>query len=299
MKSKPEWMLPIAEIADAAIFEILSPEQGVMLPDWPTFSRLFGGIRKREFTILCGSTGAGKTQFLANISAQLMRLKVKHLVMSVETGHTDYVKRVMGILAGKDMNNGERMDKDALNKIVARHLEHFSSDILNLSLYDNRVKVETLLENLTEAAEMGCKMAFIDNINFFMEVTSAQNSVIEMDRVIHEVVIWCKQHDMHVIMVMHPRKPESNSAGSGRVLHEFDIKGSSTAVQEAANVILLNRPRAKDVQSGAYAATDRQLTLQKMRKRGMYAHKTIKFSFNGVSYTDTGKVTNGLDRDDK
>ena len=126
----------------------------------------------------------------------------------------------------------------------------------------------------------GSKIAIIDNLNFFLEVTSQQNAVIEMDRVIHELIIFCKQVPIHVIMVMHPKKTDG-----GRVESEFDIKGSSTAVQEAHNVLLWNRPHPDLIKMGRASEGDRELKLAKMRRRGRYVHRRLIIKAkNGVQY---------------
>ena len=69
---------------------------------------------------------------------------------------------------------------------------------------------------------------------------------------------------------------------------EFDIKGSATSVQEAQNVFLFNRPKPKDVNNGRANKDDRELTLQKMRRRGMHTHKTIIFNSEGTRYVEKG-----------
>ena len=117
------------------------------------------------------------------------------------------------------------------------------------------------------------------NLNFFMEVKRAQDSNIEMDRVIHELIILCKQIDIHIVMVQHPKKTDD-----GRVESEFDIKGSSAAVQEAHNVFLLNRPKSKDIADGIRETTDRELKIAKLRRRGKYVGKSILFSIMGGKY---------------
>lgn len=161
------------------------------------------------------------------------------------------------------------------------------SECLNLSLYDNRFPVETLMADiLWHVKNKNCKIAFIDNLNFFMEVTSAQNQIIEMDRVIHELIIFCKQIDVHLIMVMHPKKTEH-----GRVESEFDIKGSSTSVQEAHNVFLFNRPHPELIKNSVACENDRELKIVKMRRRGKSVGKRLIFGcIDSVSYTEKAVV---------
>jgi len=128
----------------------------------------------------------------------------------------------------------------------------------------------------------GVKVCFIDNLNFFMEVTSAQQSIVEMDRVIHELIMFCKRTPVHIVMVMHPKKTVD-----GRVESEFDIKGSSTSVQEAQNVILFNRPKEQLIDEGMATWGDRELTIAKMRRRGAaVGAKIILRGIDGVHYKE-------------
>lgn len=259
--------------------ELLRPPPSIQLPDWPAFNRAVGGFRSREFSILCGSTGSGKTTFLSNISAQLLKQGVKHFVMSVETGHTDFLKRVMSVFANQDLNTGEAIEPERIARIHTLHDKYLESDAIELSLYEDRVSVEQLLYDLRFMHEMkGCKVAMIDNLNFFMEVTRASDAIVEMDRVVHSLILLCKQLDIHVVMVMHPKKTD----GEARVLSEFDIKGSSTAVQEAHNVFLFNRPS----RDSKLPATSRELRIAKMRRRGRFVGHTIIFNVNATTYRE-------------
>src|SRR5581483_2305404 len=248
--------LNMREVYKEAIIELGLPYPSINLNDWPLWNAMTGGFRMREFTILCGSTGAGKTTFLANLSAQLLKQKQKHFVMSVETGHTDFMKRVMSVLAGRDLNTGDPVSAEVIARIHMRNAEHLESDTIEFSLYDNRVPVEQLMHDIRYMVKKGCKIAMLDNLNFFMEVTRSADQIIEMDRVVHELIIFCKQVDVHIIMVMHPKKTMNT-----RVESEFDIKGSSTAVQEAHNIFLFNRPKPDDVKNGVRDQFQRELTL--------------------------------------
>lgn len=272
-----------AELYPDAMAELLTPFPSVALDTFPSFNRLIGGLRPREFSILCGATGVGKTTFVANVSASLLVSKVPHFVASVETGATDFVKRVISVLDDRDLNTG---DPTPINDAIALNAKYgglVASSDLHLSLYDNRFSVAQLMSDIANMVKThGIKLAIIDNLNFFLEVTSATQSVVEMDRVIHELIIFCKRVDVHVLMIMHPKKTES-----GRVESEMDVKGSSTAVQEAHNIFLLNRPSEKSLANGMALKQDRELKIAKMRRRGRASGMSIILkSASGVKYTE-------------
>lgn len=286
---KPREILPphalnMRQVFRQAIHELGVPPPAVKLNDWPLWNSMTGGLRSKEFTIFCGPTGAGKTTFLANISAQLLKQRVKHFVMSVETGHTDFMKRILSVLEGRDVNTGDALHASEIARISANHSEHIESGVIEFSLYDNRVPVEQLMADIRHMVEIqGCKIAMIDNLNFFMEVTRAADTLIEMDRVIHELIIFCKQVDVHIIMVMHPRKTQN-----GRIESEQEIKGSSTAVQEAHNVFLFNRPKREDIDDGVRTPFQRELLLNKMRRRGQHVGRAIVFDSFSTRYVEKG-----------
>lgn len=263
--------------------EMLTPVPAIPLLDYPHLTRVIGGFRPREFSILAGSTGTGKTTLVANWSKSLLKQGVPHFVASVETGHTDFMRRTMSAMVGEDCNTGEPIPLYKVKKMVEDHKSKYEN--LHLSLYDNRFSVEELMNDIAWHVEKHqCKVAFIDNLNFFLEVTRAADQIVEMDRVIHELIIFCKQVDVHVVMVMHPKKTDN-----GRVESEFDIKGSSTAVQEAHNVFLFNRAGADMIDQGLATKSDREIKIAKMRRKGKaHGQRLILKSTDGVSYFEGG-----------
>jgi hypothetical protein len=92
--------------------------------------------------------------------------------------------------------------------------------------------------------------------------------------------MFAKKIPMHTILVVHPKKTDD-----GRVTSEFDIKGSSTAVQECANVILFNRPTKDQIERGHHE-NHRELVFKKIRKRGYYTNKPIWLSYQNGHYSE-------------
>jgi replicative DNA helicase len=274
----------ISEGLTDALTDILVPAPSVKVLQMPTFSRLTGGFRPNEFTILCGSTGTGKTTLLANWSDSLVTQEVPHFVASVETGRHDFIRRIISARIGRDWNTGDAVPLEEIRAVMNEgEMERLRRAKLYLSLYDNRFSIETLMHDIQYMVEThGVKVCFIDNLNFFMEVTAATQAVVEMDRVIHELIIFCKHTPVHIVMVMHPKKTLD-----GRVESEFDIKGSSTAVQEAQNVLLFNRPKEEFIEQGIATWGDRELLITKMRRRGSaVGSRIILKGFDGVQYKE-------------
>lgn len=280
---------PISQVYVDALRELSVEHPAAKLRDWTRFNQLTGGFRTREFTILCGPTGAGKTTLLANLVAQLLLSGIKTFIASVETGDADFVKRVMSVVAGRDMNTGDAVPVSVLKQFNADHGKLFQGLGAYLSSYTDRVSHEKLLADTRWHVEKrGVQVAIYDNLNFFMEVVPDRQQVLEMDRVVHDFIIFAKNVPVHSIMVMHPRKTEN-----GRVNGEFDLKGSSTSVQEAQNLLLFNRPHPDLIRAGLAHECDRELMIAKMRRRGRWVgHRLILKNRGGLGVVyDEGEVT--------
>jgi hypothetical protein len=265
------------EVWSQAASEILNPPQGIALPWWPKFTSLLGGLRPHELSLLCAPTGIGKTQLLAGISAQLLLERVPHFVAPVETGDTDYLARVASVLVKHDLNNGEKPPEAKFQEAQAKLAELMEQTPFTIATYDNRVDRDEMVNMLKyQHAAYGIRVALLDNLNFFLKVTSAANERAEMDETIHGFVMLAKKIPVHTILIVHPKKTEA-----GRVSNEFDLKGSSTSVQECANVMLYNRPLEEDVAAGRRLPTDRELVFRKIRKRGYNVGVPVWFAYNG------------------
>lgn len=266
-----------------AIAEMLDPPPSILVFDMPKLSGLMGGFRAKEYSILCGSTGTGKTTLIANWSASWIRQRVPHFVASVETGKTDFIRRVISVMEKQDLNSGNAISLAKAKEINTQHGDWFKQDILYLAPYEDRFDVDHLMADIAWMVKnKGIKIALIDNLNFFMDVKRGQDQNVEMDRVTHALVTFSKQIPVHIVMLMHPRKTDNT-----RVESEFDIKGSSTAVQEAYNIFLLNRATPEDIKAGRLDKYSRELKIAKLRRRGKAIGSKVIFSTtNGVVYDE-------------
>jgi archaellum biogenesis ATPase FlaH len=242
---------------------------------------LGGGLREREFTILCGPTGAGKTTLLGNLAAQLIGSMVPVFIASVEVGVNDFIDKLFSIVTGEGVSH-----KFQVNEVIEKIGTPFLSQQTVFTNYDSRVPhLQLLCDILYAHRTKGTKVALIDNLNFIMEV-SGKDEISRMDKAVHDFVVFCKKVPIHVIMVMHPRKTEK-----GRVESEYDIKGSSTAVQEASNVILFNRLSQDEVPPYAHTHGQiREIKFAKIRRNGRAVGKRVLLSLEGESerYIEVG-----------
>lgn len=278
------------DIMDQAAKDIMRPPVGVTIDGWDTFNEFSGGLRPHEFTIFCGGTGIGKTQFLAALTAGLISKGVKTFVAPVETGAVDLMRRIFSVFGGYDFNAGVVANETMLVNLKNVMKNHSGpiADNLKIAIYDNRVDVDEMIMNLKYMSEvLGVKVALLDNLNFFMKPTRPSETILETDQVIHNFVMLAKKLPIHIVLVMHPKKTEG-----GKVVSEFDIKGSSTAVQEASNVLLMNRLNDNEI-TGDLTPFHRELVFRKIRRRGFYVGRKFYMRYEHGKYVDANGSRTG------
>lgn len=272
------------DVISKSIEYIQAPPTGIFLSQWKKISEMIGGFRMNEFTIFCGATGAGKTQWLSGLVSQLIRDDVKCFVAPVETGSVDFGVRILSAMAEHDYNTGAKVSIPAARRLLEVLGENYTKIKENIffSSYDNRVSAEEMIQTLHYMHdEKGVTVAVLDNLNFFLKPTSANNALLEMDEAVHSFVMLAKKVPIHIILVMHPRKTENK-----KITSEFDIKGSSTAVQEASNVLLMNRLDEKEIEAGLGTPLTREFCFVKIRKRGFNVGKKFYMDYRGASYAE-------------
>lgn len=270
-----EFLIPAYE-------SLLIPPEAVQTPFWQKFDHLIGGLRPYEYSILCGSTGSGKSAWLASLVERVATFGSAVFVASVENGPVDFDRRMISARVGENWNEGQTIAVEKVERFQRDNPKFVELPVF-VATYEDRVDNDELIEQVRIAVvEENVKLAVLDNLNFFMEVKRAADQIVEMDRVVHDWIIFAKSHPVHVIMVMHPRKTDG-----GRVLSEFDIKGSSTAVQEAHNVWLFNRLPEKTLEEQEHLANYRDFLIRKCRRRGRSVGRSIMFySKDGGSYEE-------------
>lgn len=252
-------------------------EPGVDVAGWNYFNKLVGGLRPHEFSILCGPTGAGKTTILANLYASMMARDIPTFAAPVEVGEFSFARKVVSIISGIPVHDVHANSEEIKQKYAPLF---FSNENMLVSKYNSRVDHRQLLADILHSYRTrGTKICLIDNLNFMLEPTASSEMMAQYDKIIHDWVVFHKFFPIHSIMVMHPKKTDNM-----RVESEGDIKGSSTAIQEAQNVFLFNRLEEDSfAPDGKDHAWCREIKIAKCRENGRAWGKKIIFSLDKES----------------
>lgn len=242
-------------------------------------SKATGGLRPNGFSILCGPTGAGKTTLLANLWMQFRAMGLPTFTAPVENGKEDFLEMLVSIATGKSRLMMNTQDWHDAKEVTAPAL--FDDRRFTFSNHESRLSHLDLLTDIYHSyLKKGTKLALCDNWQFMLDIKSGRDVNFESDKALHEVVVFTKQVPVHIFMVMHPKKTEDE-----RVSSIFDIKGSSTSMQEAHNIWLFNRLKdSKEIPDSPLFNMSpefcREITVGKARYNGRSVGSRIIYSLD-------------------
>ncbi|KAJ9058475.1 hypothetical protein DSO57_1011852 [Entomophthora muscae] len=222
-------VMSFSSLHDSVMLEIMHADQvqGTRSTDFPQFNELTKGLRPGELTVFTGPTGTGKTTFLSQLSLDYAKSGVSTLWGSFEISNTRLAKRMLFQLAGKSLEG----DLEEFN--------YWAESFKQLPMYFMRFFGTTRVEEVIEAMEHAVhaydvQHVLIDNLQFMSSGLGRGFERFEIqDEALSLFRRFATQQNVHVTLVVHPRKDER------ALLDVGSIFGSAKMTQEADNVIIL------------------------------------------------------------
>ncbi|KAI8337507.1 P-loop containing nucleoside triphosphate hydrolase protein [Chlamydoabsidia padenii] len=231
-------VLGFGDLRDQVYKEILDPEttRGVLSNDLPALDRILKGHRLGELTIVTGPTGGGKTTVMSQLSLDYCKSGVPTLWGSFEIMNQRLAKKMLYQFAEKDLSlYPDELDKwgDQFQKLPLYFLKFFSSTAIG-----------RVLEACQQAVDKyGVQHIILDNLQFML--SQQGNSSVDkwelQDRAIHELRSFATTQNVHISLVVHPRKDP------GEQMDINSVFGSAKVTQEADNVIILQKEGLRGV----------------------------------------------------
>jgi twinkle protein len=241
---------------------------GVKTP-WEKVNDILKGWREGEVTVWSGQNGSGKSTILNQVIIDLAMKGVKSCIFSGEMPPERYLRWAIIQYQENDAPSPERINETLLwmdSRIF----------ILNITSGIEPDK----LKNDFEYASMryGVKHFVIDSL---MKVTfKAQDEYRQQQDFMNVLCGFVKKHNVHVHLVAHPRKTESDDDVIGKV----DIKGSSHITDLADNVINLHRlsqEKKERIRNKNAVPADMRMFIKKNREFGVEG--VVNMSFNEIT----------------
>jgi hypothetical protein len=265
------------------------------LPGFEKLSGLIGGgLSQKGFTVITGPTGRGKTTLIGNLWFALSSIRKNVYTVPIEVGPDEFMDMLLSIIAAKTRRTLRAEDyEEARTKWLPTF---FSNRGHVLATHESRLShLDYLAEVLYHYETRNISVAFADNWNFMLEPATGMEANAMNDRALHDCIVFSKKVPVHQFMIMHPRKPEKTA--DDRVESIYDVKGSSTSIQEATNCWLFNMLEDDDdaPYDSALAAKKavqycREIKIAKARFNGRAVGSKVIYSIDEKSelYTEHG-----------
>lgn len=197
------------------------------------------GLLLGDVTVLSGLSGAGKTSWLDCILLNVIQRGFKCAVWSGELQDFRFQSWIDQIAAGKNhvikkvgYDNFYYAPRNVCDKI-----NNWLKD--KLFLYNNEYgnKFNQLFDDLNHCVEdNGVKLIVIDNLMALNIEHYDGDKYSQQTKFINEIKDFAKKKNVHIILVCHPRKEQSNA-----LLRKESISGTADLTNMADQVIILHR----------------------------------------------------------
>ncbi|CAG9107496.1 unnamed protein product [Plutella xylostella] len=256
--------------------------RGVKWRRFPALSKLLGGHRRGELTVLTGPTGCGKTTLCAEMSLDLAEQGVTTLWGSFEIRNARLARTMLQQFAGVPL---ERHLAD-----FPAHADRFEKLPLYYLAFHGQQPIKVVMEAVEHARYMhDIAHVVVDNVQFMVGVAGAgegDDRFRRQDVVVAAFRAFATARHTHVTLVMHPRKERDSDD-----LSTSSIFGSAKASQEADNVLIIQDKRLTAVRGKKY------LQVAKNRYSGDLGIVPLEFDKDALSYQ--AKKKKGKDEPDR
>lgn len=228
-----ESIMDLPDAFDAAMNRARSGTRLHPIMEHKYLTNAIGGIRLGGLTLICGPSGFGKTTFLASLWMAFHAMNFPIFAAPIENGKEDFMEIIVSALVRKARAD---LSLEVWEQTKKQHAMFFASRQHVFSNHEGRVDHLDLLTEIYYAhLTKGTKIAFADTWQFLLALTSAKESFFQAERAFHEIVRFTKHVPVHIFMTMHPNKD-----GLERVESQAAVKGSTSSIQEAHNILFFN-----------------------------------------------------------
>mmetsp|Transcript_54479 Transcript_54479/g.108145 ORF Transcript_54479/g.108145 Transcript_54479/m.108145 type:complete len:767 (+) Transcript_54479:17-2317(+) len=231
-------------LRDQVLHEIRHPNEycGTPVLTLPLFTKVLKGFRKGEMSLITGSTGSGKTSFLSQVSLDLARQGVNTLWGSFEVKNSRLMKKMLQQFYGNPLTKptgpgGAQEVVDGIDAIA----DSFQSLPLHFLTFHGGSEIEEVIDAMEYAVyAFDVEYVIIDNLQFMLGAKGRSLGGGSFDKydvqdfAVERFRRFATDKNVHVTLVVHPRKEEENSR-----LGLNSVFGSAKATQEADAVVVL------------------------------------------------------------
>ena len=231
-----DYITTFDKLRDDVYLEFVNSEQmeGVKWKRFEGLNGLLRGFRRGELTVLTGRTGSGKTTFLSEYSLDLCMEGVNTLWGSFEVKNVRLIKMLLKQFGLVNLDE----EVEAFEAVA----EKFKKLPMFFATFHGASETDAVLEAMSHAVYVhDIAHVIIDNVQFMIGTRGGGlDRMAQQDLAIERFRKFATLHNVHVTLVIHPRKETEE------VLTVHSVYGGGKATQEADNVLLLQEEKNED-----------------------------------------------------
>ena len=190
-----------------------------------TLDALTHGFRGSELSVWTGQSGSGKSTVLGQIIVNSLRDGVKTCISSLEIPPQFYASWLALQACG---------DGDPTDSMAERAMRWMGTGLY----FIHRVTSSALDDMLNDwaycAQRYGCKQFVVDPLQC---IEAGQDEYAAQAKIVQGLLRFARQYDVHVHLVAHPKKLESDTAAIG----QNSVKGNKAITDLAHNIFAVVR----------------------------------------------------------
>eukprot|EP00656_Telonema_subtile_P044245 TRINITY_DN50532_c0_g1_i1.p1 TRINITY_DN50532_c0_g1~~TRINITY_DN50532_c0_g1_i1.p1 ORF type:complete len:579 (+),score=141.24 TRINITY_DN50532_c0_g1_i1:307-2043(+) len=251
----------------------------------PKLDAILKGHRRGEMTVVTGPTGSGKTTFLSQLSLDYCEQQVPTLWASFEILNTRLAQKMLAQHSKKLGKKGEGLP------LTLENFPEIADSFEQLPLHFLRFHGSSDVDEVLEAMDYACyahdvEHVVLDNLQFMLSGQGRGYDRFEQqDRAIEKFRKFATQKNVHVTLVIHPRKEQD-----GEPLGITSVFGGAKATQEADNIVVIQH-LAKQGPDGA-TVNLKYVEVKKNRYDGQLGRVYLKFLPAYASFVEETKIGN-------
>jgi twinkle protein len=229
------------------------------LPGWPSVNELYT-VAMSQWTLITGSPGSGKSEWLDAVMVNLARTGGWHFVVyspenhPLEMHHSKIIEKVVG----KPFNPGPN------ERMTEREVDDAEEWMRGKFLFakPNRPDMVSILNEANAYASVATRKCgiVIDPWNHLEHYRPTGMSETEyVSSVLSEVIAWVRERNCHLWLVAHPSKMQKDKNGKLPIPTPHDVSGSAHFWNKADNCITVWRDQSE------YRDQRVQIHVQKIR----------------------------------
>ena len=235
----------VSDVTEDAIDLLNTPDSKGLSTGWESLDNYYR-ISPSEVTIITGVPNMGKSEWMDALMINLVQDHGwKFGIFSAENFPVKHhLLKLVGKFTDQPFWGNERMDE----KTARTSMNILNDHIKFIGTQEDSVTMESILDQARILNfRYGLNGLVIDPWNTIEhKFRDSENETNYVSRVLASLNTFAKIHEIHIWVVAHPRKMESDNNRKPVVPTPYDISGSANFYNKADNCITVHRHKSED-----------------------------------------------------